>query len=313
MRSMFLLVLLIGVGIAGFAVYKANDYFEASDQTSVQLVDRIHQLNAEIENLNAQIVETAEVYVFKESMRYGERFTIDDVTTVTFPIAAIPAQSFVFVEPSDEEDAEAEEPIQELFPEGAARYRALVRSVEAGEIVMPIKVTEPGEDAGIMYRLLPGNSAFAINVSATSGVSGFIRPGDNVNIFWTGSVQGQNITKLIASGVNVIAIDQSSDEDILGARLARTITVQGTPQEIAQLQQAQSAGSLTLSLVRSGEVADDIEVTTNLLDSLNIEVVAPEPEPEPEPLPEPEPEPEQCFQTIRRGVERVQIEVPCPT
>lgn len=290
MRAVFLLVLVLGIGIAGFAVYKAKDYFDAGDQQTEALVSRINELQA-------QIVETGEVFIFAEAHRYGERITAENVTAVTFPKAAIPEQSFTTIE--------------ELFPEGAVNFRALSRSVEAGEIVMPVKVTEPGEDVGIMNRLLPGNSAFAINVNATSGVSGFLRPGDNVNIFWTGTVQGQEITKLIDTDVNLIAVDQSSDEDFLGARVASTVTVQGTAAEIARLQQAQSSGRLTLSLVRSGDITTSEEVSTNLLDVLDIEIVEPEPEPEPEAEPEPEPEPEVCYQTIRRATETTQIPVPC--
>ena len=290
MRSIFLLVLVLGIGIAGFAVYKAQEHFDAGDQQAEALV-------ATINELRAQVVETGEVFIFAQAHRYGERITPDDVTPVRFPVDAIPEASFTSME--------------DLFPEGTVQFRALLRSVEAGEIVMPVKVTEPGENVGIMNYLQPGNSAFAINVNATSGVSGFLRPGDNVNVFWTGTVQGQEITKLIDTDVNLIAVDQSSDEDFLGARVASTVTVQGTAGEIARLQQAQSSGRLTLSLVRSGDTTTEEDVSTNLLDVLDIEIVEPEPEPEVEPEPEPEPEPEVCYQTIRRGTEVDRIPVPC--
>jgi len=65
-----------------------------------------------------------------------------------------------------------------------------------------ILVTEPGDIAGITSLLSPGMRAFTINVDVQSGVSGFLRPGDRVDIYWSGSLRtaggdNQNITRLI--------------------------------------------------------------------------------------------------------------------
>ena len=53
-----------------------------------------------------------------------------------------------------------------------------------------VKVTDPGEEAGVTSQLEPGMRAFALRVDVASGVSGFLRPGDRVDIYWTGSVGG---------------------------------------------------------------------------------------------------------------------------
>jgi pilus assembly protein CpaB len=93
--------------------------------------------------------------------------------------------------------------------------------------------------------------AFAIRVDVTSGVSGFLRPGDRVDVYWTGSPPGGGgeFTKLIDTNVRLIAVDQSADEDISDAAIARTVTVEATPQQVASLAQAQQSGRLWLSLV----------------------------------------------------------------
>ena len=77
--------------------------------------------------------------------------------------------------------------------------------------------------------------AFAVKVDLTSGVSGFLRPGDHVDIYWTGKLDSDRmrtegnstgeVTKLIENGVELIAVDQVSDENTTGAILARTVTV----------------------------------------------------------------------------------------
>src|SRR5690606_31934911 len=58
-----------------------------------------------------------------------------------------------------------------------------------------------------------------------------------------------DVTKLIETGVSLIAIDQSADEDTTHPTIARTVTVEATPQQVAALAQAQSSGRLTLSLL----------------------------------------------------------------
>jgi pilus assembly protein CpaB len=89
--------------------------------------------------------------------------------------------------------------------------------------------------------------AFALRVDVASGVSGFVRPGDRVDVYWTGRPPGRNegeFTKLIDTNVRIIAIDQTADED-RNSPLARTVTVEATPQQVASLAQAQATGRLS--------------------------------------------------------------------
>jgi Flp pilus assembly protein CpaB len=122
--------------------------------------------------------------------------------------------------------------------------------MEADEPVLISKVTAPGEDAGVASRLEAGMRALALQVDVTSGVSGFLRPGDRVDVYWTGAGRGgRSITRLIRSNVQIIAIDQITDEDRNSPTVARTITVTAAPADIAALTQAQASGNLTLALV----------------------------------------------------------------
>lgn len=113
-------------------------------------------------------------------------------------------------------------------------------------------------------RLKRGMRAFTIKVDVASGVSGFLRPNDLVDICWTGTGDQINrgFTQLIQPGVEIIAIDQSATGEITGASVARTVTVQITPQDVALLAQAQTTGKLSLSLVGEGDdtVSGEIQV-----------------------------------------------------
>lgn len=227
MRMVFGLVLLIGVALAGFAVYMAQGYVERQQA----------QLEQE-RKMRDQIVPTTEVYVLTTALRYGQKLRKEDVRLVRWPKDAIPEGAFTT------ED--------KLFPEDTDELRSVTRAMEKDEAVLAVKVTAPGEDAGVGSRLSSGMRAFAIRVDVASGVSGFVRPGDRVDVYWTGRPPGNDtgeITKLIDVNVRIIAIDQTADQDRVSPLVARTVTVEVTPQQVAALAQAQATGRLSLSLV----------------------------------------------------------------
>ena len=117
--------------------------------------------------------------------------------------------------------------------------------------------------------------AFTIRVDATSGVSGFLRPSDRVDVYWSGRSEIGEVTQLIEAGVRIIAIDQSADEDRVAPTIARTVTVQVDPQQAAGLAQAQATGKLSLSLVGAEEQQVAENVTINQRQLLGITGPAP--------------------------------------
>lgn len=283
MRLLFGVVLLIGLGLAGFAVYMAQGYI-------AQYQAALAQERASREKQ----VKLTEIFIAKRPLKYGEQLTAEDAIKVKWPAEYIPEGAFKAAE--------------DLFPGDQSEFRTVIRSMEANEPLLAVKLTEPGEDAGITSRLSKGMRAFAINVDVSSGVSGFLRPGDKVDIYWTGSAQTtrdkrRQVTKLIEAGVRLIAVDQIADEDRYSPVIARTVTVEATPQQVAALAQAQSTGRLSLSLVGAQDetVSSAVEIDQNALLGIVIEqekVVQEEPE-------------EVCTIKTRRGAEVVSIPIPC--
>lgn len=234
MRAVFGLVLVVGMALAGFAVYMVNGYVS---ETQVAL-DQERQRAA-------QAVPTVEVYAVNRAVKYGETLTKDDVVLISYAEPFLPEGVFRTEE--------------ELFPEGDDELRSVTRPMEINEPVLAVKVTAPGDKAGITSLLAPGMRAFTITVDVQSGVSGFLRPGDRVDVYWSGDLRtagqaSQNVTQLIAGSVELIAVDQTADGNRSGAEIARTVTVQVTPEDVAVLAQAQSTGDLSLSLVGAGDV-----------------------------------------------------------
>ena len=283
MRMVFGLVLLVGVALAGGAVYMAKNYIGA------------YQNELARERASRQeIIPTVDVYVAQRSLKYGEALNSDDFRLVAWPETAIPEGTFVGQ--------------GSLYPEGENDLRYVLRAMEKDEAIMAIKVTEPGEEAGITSQLERGMRAFAIKVDVASGVSGFLRPGDRVDVYWTGRIQGRNrddrgeVTKLIDTAIKLIAIDQTSAGDIDAATIARTITVAIRPEQVAALAQAQSSGRLSLSLVGADDdtVASAFQIDQDMFLGIEAEEVTAELE-----------EKKVCTIKTRRGAEVVVIPIPC--
>lgn len=282
MRMVFGLVLILGLALAGGAVFLVQDYVS---KAQAELVRE----RAAREKLGPLV----EVFVVKKTMEYGAPLTKDDVAVVLLPKKALPESVF-----TDE---------AALFPGTYEKPRYVVRQMERLEPVMAQKVTEPGEDVGLTARLEKGMRAFAIKVDVASGVSGFLQPGDRVDVYWTGavgSVSGE-ITRLIEGSVNIVAIDQvANSERSTDTLIARTVTVAVTPQQVARLAQAQATGRLALSLVGTGDVAqaEVIEVDSRTL--LGIEEKPVEQTVQVE-------APKVCTIRTRRGGEMVETPIAC--
>ncbi|MCU0900207.1 MAG: Flp pilus assembly protein CpaB, partial [Cypionkella sp.] len=243
MRGMFGLVLVAGVALAGSAVYMAKGFI---GQTQSQLEQE--------RQLREKIGPIVQVYVLKKPKNYGEELTAEDVELVYWPKNSLPEGVFM------EEAA--------LFPQGVKENRYILRQMDKFEPLLASKVTQPGEAAGLTGQIAKGMRAFAIKVDVASGVSGFVQPGDRVDVYWTGAVDGTGgeLTRLIESSTRIIAVDQQSDASA-GATVARTVTVAASPEQVARLAQAQATGRLALSLVGSGDdtITDTIEVTSDAL------------------------------------------------
>lgn len=282
MRAVFGLVLVAGVGLAGTAVYMVRGHFE--QQAAALARERAAA---------AQQVPTVEVLAVNRQIAFGEPLSKDDVQVIRYAEPFLPEGTFLTME--------------ELFPQGEEVVRQVVRQMEVNEPILAVKVTAPGEAAGITSSLSPGMRAFAINVDVASGVSGFLRPGDRVDVYWTGQAinsEGLDVTQLIESGLTLVAVDQTTDDNISTANIAQTVTVEVTPQQVAKLAQAQASGTLSLSLVGQSDdtIATAIEVDQRSLLGIDEEVEVVEALPEVEQI---------CTVRTRKGSEVVETPIAC--
>jgi len=133
--------------------------------------------------------------------------------------------------------------------------------ISAGEPVTEAKIIAPGNRGFLAAVLHPGMRAVSVPVSVTSGISGFVFPGDQVDLLMTYSYQspqhpGQGnqvmvehkATETVLKNIRVIAIDQKLDSKAGEPVVAKTATFEVTPKQSEIIALADQMGKISLSL-----------------------------------------------------------------
>jgi pilus assembly protein CpaB len=159
----------------------------------------------------------------------------------------------------------------EIAEAGKDKVTAMVGAVSRAAIVPGQPITDallvhPGDRGFLAAVLTPGSRAISVPVNATTGISGFIFPGDLVDLLLTvrfnnkdedeGSTEARHATKTILRGVRVLAIDQIVQKTQGEATVVKNVTLEVKPKDSEKVALALEMGSLSLSL-RSLALAED--------------------------------------------------------
>jgi pilus assembly protein CpaB len=130
--------------------------------------------------------------------------------------------------------------------------------ISAGQPVTQGALVRPGERGFLAAALGPGMRAVTVGVSSTSGVGGFVFPGDRVDLVLTQEVQGGgdgpplHTSETIIRNIRVLAVDQRinarDDDGNQVAQRTSTVTFEATPKIAEKIAVAQTIGQLSLSL-----------------------------------------------------------------
>jgi pilus assembly protein CpaB len=150
------------------------------------------------------------------------------------------------------------------FIEGEADMSKLLGTVvrhpiTAGEPITRGGLVSPGDRGFLAAALGPGMRAVTVPVSATTGVGGFVFPGDRVDMMLTQSVDANdggpalNAAETIIRNLRVLATDQSTETSTgpdgkTEVRVVRTVTLEVTPRIAEKIQVASTIGTLSLAL-----------------------------------------------------------------
>ncbi|MEL6264811.1 MAG: Flp pilus assembly protein CpaB [Pseudomonadota bacterium] len=248
MRLIGILVLIVGIGLAGGSLYYANKVFSKYQQQRVVQAEPVEQ------------VSTVPIIVASERIDYGAPIEESMIRIIDWPSASVPPGAFTSPE--------------DLIGDIMQERRVALRAIESGEAILETKVSGFGEDSRMAMMLREGRRAFALPIDALSGVAGFIAPGDRVDILLSEKSGGSLKSRVIMADVLVIAVDQRSQgTSVLAPKVGRTATVDVSAIDAQKLSLAQQIGRLSLTLRGAGDVAQEGEQgqTVDVNDLFNIE------------------------------------------
>lgn len=211
-------------------------------------------------------MDTVAVLVANRDMAFGEALSRASVRFVDYPADAVPTGAFT--------------DLSDMFETGSERFT--LASLSYNEPILARKITGQDGKASLSARIRPGYRAVSVRVDDVTGVSGFIVPGDIVDVIYTrepssaASSRSRNtsaavryVSDIILQNVSVLAVDQNQSDRDASPNIANTVTLEVTHEDGQKLALAMNHGTLSLSLRGVGETAPLVtqQVSLNALDA----------------------------------------------
>jgi pilus assembly protein CpaB len=136
--------------------------------------------------------------------------------------------------------------------------RVALVNLPAGEIILSEQVASPGPQLGLAHVVPEHMRAITVGLDPISGVAGFLKPGNHVDVLATIAEDDITVTLTVLQDVELLALGQESqptpeDKPKASSRPAReeaqpTATLAVTPEQAQRLVLAESKGKLRLAL-----------------------------------------------------------------
>ena len=221
-RNIIVIAIAAIVGI--FAVIIANSYLSGAEKQQ--------QIAAE----QGRLVQIA---VARLPLEYGATLTAENIRMVSWPSTSMPAGAF--------------QSLKGLY--GTADPRVVLRPIEAGEPILPGKITGFGGRASLSELIETDMRAVAVRINDVAGVAGFILPGDRVDVLVTREPkldgeagEAEQITDVVLQNIRVVAVDQQPSEKPTDPVVAKTVTLSVDQQGAQKLALGGQVGTISLAL-----------------------------------------------------------------
>jgi pilus assembly protein CpaB len=241
MKRQTLIALGVAIILGLIAVFLANSYLSGREK----------QLASSPEGM-------VRVAVAATPIGFGTELTPDKVKFVNYPQASLPAGTY--------------NSMPALLPQG--KKRIVLRPILLNQPLLATDLSGEGQNASIAALLPDGMRAATVSINDVSGVAGFVKPNDTVDVLITrqpigddGAAQGRQVTDVLLQNIRVIAMDQAANSDGK-PNVSRTATLELTPIDAQKIALGQQLGQLSLVLRKPGEEQNIPNVETVSLDDL---------------------------------------------
>jgi len=148
--------------------------------------------------------------------------------------------------------------------------------IAAGEPILNGRVVKPGARGFMAAVLKPGYRAVSISINSRTGISGFIFPGDTVDVLLTHSVVEEDTgqrdnaqiqaTETVLEDIRVLAIDTQMTNETNTPSIGKIATFEVSPKQAQKIALMTRMGELSLALrsLAIEENGDKIVQTANV-------------------------------------------------
>src|SRR4029453_3390575 len=242
MKRQTLIALGIAVILGLIAVLLANTYLTGREKQLAQSPQGMVRVAAASVPLN-----------------YGAEITPENVKFVNYPATSLPPGTF--------------RSMAQLLPQG--KGRVALRPIQVNQPLLVTDLSGEGQNASIAALLPDGMRAATVRINAVSGVAGFVKANDTVDVLITrtpigpdGASQGKQVTDVLLQNIRVIAMGGDAVGADGKARVTGTATLELTPLDAQKVALGQELGDLSLVLRKPGENQNIPKVETVSLDDL---------------------------------------------
>jgi pilus assembly protein CpaB len=213
--------------------------------------------NDAVAEISAPAIQMSSVLVAAAAIEPGEQVSASNVKSVNWPADSVP----------------------EGVVEGASALSEMLYArglILPGEPIMLEKLDAEGNLLTLAAAIEPGMRAVSVTVRSDTGVAGFVLPGDRVDVnefiqrepgqsaaSYGGDavrVTADLIARPVLQNVKVLAVDQTFDSGLEGARPSSTVTLEVSPDGALRLGAAGMQGALGLALIGRKEEAEVIRL-----------------------------------------------------
>jgi pilus assembly protein CpaB len=213
-RIRVLLVLLVAIAAGGGLAYGTYNYVRNVPAAAAS-------------------VATRPVVVAAVDLAVGAAIRLEDVRTIDWPAAALPAG--VFEKPDD------------------VVGRGLVMPLVQNELVLPMKLASKEAGSGLPIMIPEGERAVSVRVNEVIGVAGYVLPGTRVDVVAVASAtdkKADTTSKVVLTNVQVLAagtkMEQNGDES--KPIPVTVVTLLVAPDQAERLTLASTEGKIQLAL-----------------------------------------------------------------
>ncbi len=232
-RNLILIAVALVLGLV--AVFLANAYFGGVEQQQERI---------------AQEQQLSRIVVASQDMAFGTPLGAQNLRLANWPANSVPVGAFIKLE------------------DATRGGRVALRPLVVGEPVLASKVSGVDGRATLSANLPKGKLAFAVPVTEVSGVGGFVRPGDRVDVLLTRVIPSENansatdkMTDVIVEGAPVLGIDQVADDQSTQAVVAKTATLEVDQIQAQKLALGIQLGTLSLALRNVADIESGPQAT----------------------------------------------------